>query len=328
MRERALPAPDVPSGDDMVWIEGGEFWMGSNDHYPEESPAHRVAVGGFWIDRHQVTNERFARFVEATGFVTLAERAPDPAMYPGAAADDLVPGALVFFPTDGPVDLHDYSAWWRWIPGADWRHPTGPGSSLEGLGRHPVVHVAADDVEAFTAWEGTALPTEAEWEFAARGGLEGAAFTWGADDPQETAPKANTWQGRFPWENTEVDGWTRTAPVGSFEPNGYGLYDMAGNVWEWTADWYSGHHGGSPCCVPTDPRGGRLEESLDPRDAVPIPRRVLKGGSHLCAPSYCLRYRPAARQPQAIDTSMSHLGFRTVLRPNGARSSGGEHRRR
>jgi formylglycine-generating enzyme required for sulfatase activity len=318
MTERALVGEHGASDRGVVWLEGGEFAMGSNDHYREEAPVHRISVSGFWIDRHQVTNERFSRFVAETGFLTVAERPPDPTMYPGAAAEDLVPGALVFFPTRGPVDLTDFTNWWRWTPGADWRHPTGPDSSLDGLEQHPVVHVAAEDAEAFAAWEGASLPTEAEWEYAARGGLDGAIFTWGEEDTQEWSPKANTWQGRFPWENTEADGWTRTAPVGSFEANGYGLFDMAGNVWEWTADWYLGRHEGvgSPCCVPTDPRGGKLEESLDPREAVPIPRRVLKGGSHLCAPSYCLRYRPAARQPQAVDTGMSHLGFRTVVRPS------------
>ena len=302
----------------MVAVEAAEFAMGSDDFYPEERPSRRVAVDGFYIDPYQVTNAQFARFVEASGHVTEAERSPDPALYPGAPPENLVPGSLVFRPTDGPVDLRDYSQWWAWTPGADWRHPTGPDSSLAGLDDHPVVHVAHGDVAAYAEWAGTALATEAEWERAARGGLEGAAFTWGDDDTQETAPRANTWQGRFPYENTEVDGWTRTAPVGSFEPNGFGLYDMAGNVWEWTDDWYA-DAGTEPmahsCCVPSNPRGGSAEASLDPTQPfTPIPRKVLKGGSHLCSASYCLRYRPAARQAQMIDTGMSHLGFRTVIR--------------
>jgi formylglycine-generating enzyme required for sulfatase activity len=303
---------------EMVRIDEGAFAMGSEDYYPEERPVRRVAVDGFWIDRYQVTNAEFARFVEETGLVTEAEQAPDPALYPGAPPENLVPGSLVFTPTAGPVDLRDYSQWWRWVPGADWRHPTGPDSSSEGLEDHPVVHVNHADASAYCAWAGTSLPSEAEWEYAARGGLKGARFTWGDEDTQETEPRANTWQGRFPHENTAVDGWVRTAPVGSFEPNGFGLYDMAGNVWEWTDDWYRATHAdpdAPSCCTPMNPRGGTMEASMDPAmPHTPIPRKVLKGGSHLCAPSYCLRYRPAARQPQMVDTGTSHLGFRTVVR--------------
>jgi formylglycine-generating enzyme required for sulfatase activity len=305
-------------GRDMARIEAGAFSMGSEDFYPEERPVRRVAVDGFWIDRRQVTNAEYARFIEATGHVTEAQRSPDPTLYPGAPPENLVPGSLVFMPTAGPVDLHDYSQWWVWTPGADWRHPTGPESSVDGLADHPVVHVAYGDVVAYCEWAGTVPASEAEWEYAARGGRKGAAFTWGGEDTQETDPKANTWQGQFPWQNTEVDGWTRTAPVGLFEPNGYGLYDMAGNVWEWTDDWYRATHSDPEvpaCCVPENPRGGTMEASLDPlQPFTPIPRKVLKGGSHLCAASYCLRYRPAARQPQMIDTGMSHLGFRTIIR--------------
>ncbi len=299
-----------------IWIEGGEFAMGSDDFYPDEAPVRRIAVGGFWIDPHPVTNERFGEFVADTGYVTVAERVPDPELYPGAAPEDLVPGAVVFTMTTRRVRLDDYRQWWRWTPGASWRHPLGPGSSLEGLDQHPVVHVSYDDAAAFCAWAGGTLPTEAEWEYAARGGLEGATFAWGDDDPQETTPLANTWQGVFPVENTELDGWTRTSPVGSYPPNGYGLYDMTGNVWEWTDDWYSSSRAApvetSSCCAPADPRGGTEAGSYDP--VAGIPRKVVKGGSHLCTPQYCYRYRPAARQPQTIDTGMSHLGFRRIVR--------------
>lgn len=309
---------DIAEERGMIALEAGEFAMGSDAFYPEERPIRRVGVEAFYIDARQVTNADYARFVEATGHVSEAQRAPDPALYPGAPPENLVPGSLVFMPTDGPVDLRDSSQWWAWTPGADWRHPFGPASTLDGLDDHPVVHVAYEDVAAYADWAGTTLVTEAEWERAARGGLEGAAFTWGDEDTQDTTPRANTWQGRFPYENSEVDGWTRTAPVGSFEPNGFGLYDMAGNVWEWTDDWYS-NVGLEPvahsCCVPVNPRGGSEQGSLDPTQPfTPIPRKVLKGGSHLCSPSYCLRYRPAARQAQMIDTGMSHLGFRTVIR--------------
>ena len=226
----------------------------------------------------------------------------------------------VFVPPKGPVDLRDSTQWWRWIPGACWRHPLGPRSTIDRLAHHPVVHLALEDVEAFCRWSRTTLPTEAEWEFAARGGLEGAMFSWGDEDPQETAPLANTWQGRFPWENIRTDNWVRTSPVGTYPPNGYGLLDMAGNVWEWTADWYASrddHDDSFSCCVPRNPRGGALDQSYDPRQPqVRIPRKVVKGGSHLCAPAYCYRYRPAARQPQMIDTGMCHLGFRRIVRPD------------
>jgi sulfatase modifying factor 1 len=302
----------------MIRIDGGEFAMGSDQYYPEERPVRRVQVDGFRIDPHPVTNEQFSRFQAATSYVTVAERPLDPAAYPGAPVENLQPGSMVFVPPPGPVDLRNSTQWWAWVPGADWRHPVGPRSSIDALARHPVVHLAVEDIEAYCAWAGTSLPTEAEWEFAARGGLDGADFTWGNHDPQETAPLANTWQGSFPWQNTRTDGWARTSPVGSFAPNGHGLFDMAGNVWEWTADWYTATPGARltpSCCLPRNPRGGRPEESCDPRQPnVRIPRRVVKGGSHLCAPAYCYRYRPAARQPQMIDTGMGHLGFRCVVR--------------
>ena len=308
-------------GGSMIWIDGGGFAMGSDDFYPDEAPVRRTSVSGFWIAQHPTTNAEFAAFVDATGYVTEAELTPDPALYPNAPAENLVPGALVFTMTPGPVPLVDFSQWWRWTPGADWRHPTGPGSSIETLADHPVVQVSYNDAAAYARWAGLELPTEAEWEFAARGGLDGARFTWGNHDPQETEPLANTWQGRFPYENTKLDGWTRTSPVGSFPPNGHGLLDMAGNVWEWTEDWYSPRPT-SPvepaCCAPVDPRGGSREGSFDPgQPDIPIPRKVLKGGSHLCTPQYCYRYRPAARQPQMIDTATSHVGFRGIARIEG-----------
>jgi formylglycine-generating enzyme required for sulfatase activity len=304
---------------EQVWIPGGEFLMGSDSHYPDEGPIRRVGVEGFWIDSTPVTNSEFSRFVAETGHVTAADVAPKAEDYPGASSEDLVPGSLVFTMTDGPVDLRDHHQWWAWVHGADWRHPTGPGSSIEGMDDHPVVHVAYQDAAAYADWAGRELPTEAEWEIAARGGLDGAEFVWGEGDPQDgPEPKANTWQGRFPFENTEVDGWTRTSPVGSYEPNGYGLYDIAGNVWEWTSDWYADRSGesefSSSCCAPNAEPS--LEGSYDPgQSQFRIPRRVIKGGSHLCTVQYCFRYRPAARQPQMIDTSTSHLGFRCITRP-------------
>ena len=288
-----------------MWLPGGAFSMGSDHHYPEESPVRTVTVGPFAIDVHPVTNRQFRRFVEATGHVTVAERPPDAAAYPDARPEDLVPGSLVFRKTPGPVNLGEFWRWWAWTPGADWRHPRGPGSSLEGLEDHPVVHVAYRDAESYARWAGMDLPTEADWEYASRGGLDGAEFTWGDDDPQETAPLANTWQGRFPYENTKLDGWAYTSPVGFFPPNGYGLHDMAGNVWEWTSDPYRLPSAGapaSPCCAPQTP------------GEDPMPTRVIKGGSHLCTIQYCFRYRPAARQSQTIDTSTTHIGFRCISR--------------
>jgi len=317
-QQQTMPkAPGSPAADGMVWLPGGEFRMGSERFYPEERPVRSVAVDGFWIDRTPVTNADFARFVQATGYVTVAERAPRAEDYPGALPEMLVPGALVFRRTNGPVNLDDWTQWWAWTPGADWRHPEGPGSSITKRKRHPVVHVAYEDAETYCAWAGKALPTEAEWEYAARGGLDGADFAWGDDERPDGRPLANHWQGEFPWQNELRDGYAGTSPVGSFPANGYGLVDVCGNVWEWTADWYTAHPAAttSPCCVPHNPRGAALDESFDPNQPeIRIPRKVLKGGSHLCAPNYCLRYRPAARQPQMLDTGMSHLGFRCVVR--------------
>jgi sulfatase modifying factor 1 len=309
------PQDDAPDAD-MAWVPGDEFMMGSDRHYPEEAPAHRVAVGGFWMDRFQVTNQRFADFVADTGYVTVAERAPDPAEYPGAKPELLVPASTVFVPPRHRVDLSNQYNWWTYVPRADWRHPRGPASSIRGLADHPVVHVAWEDVEAYVGWAGRELPTEAEWEFAARGGLEGAEYTWGDEFTPSGNYMANTWQGEFPIVNERLDGFEWTAPVGSFPANGYGLHDMAGNVWEWTQDWFQNHDALThSCCTVTNPRGGDREASVDPaQPEFGIPRRVIKGGSHLCAPNYCRRYRPAARSPHPEDTAMSHLGFRCILR--------------
>jgi formylglycine-generating enzyme required for sulfatase activity len=302
----------------MVWIPGGTFWMGSNHHYPEESPAHRVTVDGFFIDRSPVTNIEFRRFVAATDYITFAEIPPDPKDYPGALPHMLKAGSLVFTPPKHPVNLNDWSQWWQFKFGATWRRPYGPGSSISGHTNHPVVHVAYCDALAYAEWAEKSLPTEAEWEFAARGGLDGAEYAWGDEIAPGGRTMANTWQGEFPYENRAEDGYTRTSPVKAFPPNGYGLYDMIGNVWEWTSDWYADRHDAGkakPCCIPANPRGGTEERSFDPcQPSSRIPRKVLKGGSHLCAPNYCRRYRPAARHAQPIDTSASHVGFRCVIR--------------
>ena len=316
-------ASRAPRG--MRWIPGGTFRMGADQGYPEEAPAHPVAAGGFWMDEHAVTNDEFAAFVDATGYRTVAERPPDPAAYPGAQPELLRPGSAVFLMPSGPVRMDDIHSRWAYVPGADWRHPEGPGSGLEGRGRHPVVHVAFEDAAAYAAWAGKALPTEAEWEFAARGGLDGAAFCWGDAFTPDGRHMANTWQGEFPFQDLGADGFTGRAPVGSFPPNGHGLYDMAGNVWQWTTDWYSDRHppaAESPCCVPRDPRGGAEALSHDPaQPGIRIPRKAIKGGSFLCAPNYCRRYRPAARHPQTVDTSTCHIGFRCLARVGAARSN-------
>ena len=306
----------------VAYLAGATFVMGSDAHYPEEAPAHRVRVDDVAIDVFEVTNEQFERFVAATGYVTVAERPLDPAEYPGAPPENLVPGSLVFTPTPGPVDLRHLSQWWRWAPGACWMRPEGPGSSIDDRRNHPVVHVAHEDAVAYATWVGAELPTEAEWEYAARGGLDSADFTWGDRARPEGRIMANTWDGPdFPWRSTGESGWSRTSPVGTFPANGFGLHDMAGNVWEWTADWWSDRHpedATTSCCAPADPRGGQIAHSYDPaQPQYRIPRKVIKGGSHLCADSYCLRYRPAARRPQVIDTGMSHLGFRCVRRNAG-----------
>ena len=304
---------------DMTWVEGGTFRMGCERFYPEEGPVHRVAVDGFWIERHPVTVRQFKRFVAATGYVTVAERPLDPADYPGADPALLVPGSLVFRKTPGPVGLHDHRQWWAYVPGASWRAPGGPGTTPPGATSTPSRTSPHEDAAAYAAWAGRSLPSEAEWEFAAaRGGLDGAIYAWG-DDPRPGGKlMANTWQGEFPWQNHKANGYEGTSPVASFPPNGYGLYDMTGNVWEWTDDFFTPRHPDDQpkaCCVPRNPR------FASPDDSYPVgvpgenfPRRVIKGGSHLCAPNYCLRYRPAARQAEAVDSSTSHIGFRCVVR--------------
>lgn len=297
----------------MARIPGGTFRMGSGDFYPEERPVHPVTVDGFWIDTHPVTVAAFRRFVKATGHVTLAERPLDPAQYPDADPRLLHPGSLVFRQTAGPVPLDDYRRWWEYLPGANWRRPEGPGSTLDGRERHPVTHVAHQDALAYARWAGKDLPTEAEWEYAARGGLDGAVFTWGDDFMPKGRRMANTWHGEFPWQTDTPTGRPGTTPVGRYPANGYGLHDMAGNVWEWTADHYTARHPDVPatsCCIPRNPRVDH-QQQIHPDG---FPRRVIKGGSHLCAPSYCLRYRPAARQGESEDTSTCHLGFRCVRR--------------
>ncbi|MEZ4564470.1 MAG: formylglycine-generating enzyme family protein [Thermomicrobiales bacterium] len=316
-------APGRPPAKDMIWIPGGTFLMGSNDHYPEEAPVHPVTVDGFWMDRTQVTNRAFRRFVKDTGYVTVAERVPRAEDYPGALPEMLVAGSVVFQQPPGRVPMNSHYNWWNWVPGADWRHPDGPQSNLNGRDSHPVVHVAWEDVEAYAAWAGKAIPTEAEWERAARGGHDGRPFAWG----EELAPKgkmlANYWQGEFPWQNLELDGYARTAPVGSFPPNDYGLVDMIGNAWEWTSDWYSARHAPAGDCCGTatvNPLGGSREASIDPNEPAAIPRKVLKGGSFACAENYCKRYRPAARMHHPVDTGTNHVSFRCIIRGGNAPS--------
>jgi len=285
----------------MVHVPAGTFLMGSEDFYPEERPVRSVEVDGFWIDEHPVTVAEFRRFVKATGHVTWAERAPAAADYPDADPELLVPGSLVFKKSAGTVDLRDFRNWWDWAPGADWRHPEGPASNVGGRELHPVTHVAYADAVAYAEWAGKELPSEAEWEYAARGGLDGATYTWGDEFAPKGRMMANTWQGEFPWQNLRTDGYEGTSPVERFPPNGFGLYDMAGNVWEWTADDFV-QNGHRPCCAPQRDVGSER-----------FPRKVIKGGSHLCAPNYCLRYRPAARQSESVDTSTGHIGFRCVI---------------
>jgi formylglycine-generating enzyme required for sulfatase activity len=296
----------------MVELQGGTFQMGSDRFYPEERPVREESVEGFSIDRHPVTVAEFRRFVKATGYVTWAEQPPNAEDYPDADPELLVPGSLVFRKTAGPVDLSDVRSWWSWTPGADWRHPEGADSNVGGRELHPVTHVAYADAVAYAAWAGKSLPTEAEWEYAARGGLDGASFTWGDEFAPKGRMMANTWQGEFPWQNLGTDGYEGTSPVEKFPPNAYGLYDMAGNVWEWTDDLFgqpAAQTGARSCCAPRNPR---VSTTTAPGERYP--RRVIKGGSHLCAPNYCLRYRPAARQGETVDTTTSHIGFRCVVR--------------
>jgi formylglycine-generating enzyme required for sulfatase activity len=311
----------MPDPDGMTWIPGGTFRMGSElAGYPEEGPPHLVTVAGFWMDTAPVTVARFAAFAAATGYRTVAERPLDPRAYPDLAAEALVPGSLVFWPAAGPVDLADPLTWWQYVPGADWAHPEGPGSTADGRGDHPVVHVCWEDVVAYAAWAGKDVATEAEWELAARGGLDGVRYAWGDEFAPGGRLMANTWIGEFPWQNLKPREIQRTTPVGSFPANGFGLLDITGNVWEWTRDFYRARHSpaGHACCAVTDPRFDDAAGSFGTQEAggAHVPRRVVKGGSHLCAPNYCERYRPAARQAQQVESSMSHLGFRCVIRPS------------
>lgn len=308
----------------MVWVAGGEFTMGTDDPSASasERPAHRVWVDGFWIDRHEVTNREFAAFVNATGYRTTAERPIEwaelarqlPPGTPPPPAEQLQPGSAVFVAPRGPVALSDPSAWWRWVPGASWRQPEGPGSTFQGREDHPVVHVSWHDASAFAAWAGKRLPTEAEWEYAARGGLEGRRYPWGDDPARDDAPRCNIWQGGFPWPGRHRDGYERTAPVESFAPNGYGLSDVAGNVWEWCEDRYRADAfahcaAEAPGVRPSNPHGPAT--AWDP-DAPLGDARVIRGGSFLCHASYCEAYRSSARRGLAPDTGMSHVGFRCV----------------
>jgi sulfatase modifying factor 1 len=312
----------------MRRLSGGVFTMGSECFYPEERPRRRVRVDAFWIDEAPVTNRQFAAFVAATGYRTFAETAPDPADYPGMPPEMARAGSLVFERPSARVDLTNFAEWWKFRFGANWFQPLGEGSSIAGLDEHPVVHIAYQDAEAYAAWAGKSLPTEAEWEYAARGGLD-TEFAWGEELAPGGRMLANYWQGEFPHENRRLDGWERTSPVRSFPANGFGLYDMIGNVWEWTSDWYAlanaTQKAPGSCCIPANPRGGSEQQSHDPQlPAIRIGRKVLKGGSHLCAPNYCQRYRPAARYAQPVDTSTSHVGFRCVVRE--AESNAGDNR--
>ena len=312
-----MSVPSVSVRQGMRWMSGGVFVMGSDDFYPEERPRRRACVDPFWIDETPVTNRQFAQFVAATRYRTFAETAPDPKQYPGMPAAMVKAGSLVFERPNARVALNDWQQWWRFGFGANWRQPLGPGSSIDGLDDHPVVHIAYADAQSYAEWAGKALPTEAEWEYAARGGLD-TEYAWGDELAPQGRMLANYWQGEFPHENRLLDGWERTSPVRSFPPNEFGLYDMIGNVWEWTCDWFASGpslRASGGCCVPSNPRGGAEEQSYDPcTPHMRIGRKVLKGGSHLCAANYCQRYRPAARYAQPIDTSTSHVGFRCIVR--------------
>jgi formylglycine-generating enzyme required for sulfatase activity len=313
----SVQAKDLPQTNGMVWIPGGTFWMGSSSGHSDEQPVHRVTLDGFWMDKTPVSNEEFARFVKATGYITVAERTPDPKDFPGVPADKLVAGALVFSPPAGKdVPLDNPSGWWKYVAGADWRHPQGPSSNLSGMEKHPVVQICWDDAAAYAKWAGKRLPTEAEFEYAARGGLDRQAYVWGAEMSPHGKSMANIWQGEFPTENKMIDGFAGTSPVGSFPPNGYGLCDMAGNVWEWCSDWYRpDYYEHSP---KQNPRGPA--DSFDP-DEPGLAKRVLRGGSFLCSDQYCSGYLPGSRMKTSPDTALSHTGFRCVKSPTQAVTS-------
>jgi len=305
--EKSKPREGPPG---MVWVPGGVFMMGDPSGYAEERPVHEVTVDGFWMDKTEVTNAQFAKFIDETDYVTTAEQKPDPKDFPGAPREKLVPGSVVFKRPDGEVDLTNFFLWWHWEPGANWKHPEGPDSSIEGRENHPVVHVSWYDAVEYCKWANKSLPTEAEWEFAARGGLEGKTYCWGDRKKPKGKWLTNAWQGSFPSENSNEDGFAGTAPVGSFPSSGYGLLDMAGNVWEWCSDWYRpDYYKNSPAKNPRGPK-----DSFDP-DEPSQPKRVNRGGSFLCADNYCMRYRPAARTKNSPDTSTSHTGFRCVRSP-------------
>jgi formylglycine-generating enzyme required for sulfatase activity len=307
---KADAKPPGPAPEGMVWIPGGSFWMGADDGaMTDAKPVHEVTVSGFWMDRTEVTNRQFARFVAATGYVTVAERKPDPKDFPDAPPEKLVPGSIVFSPPAGPVSLDDPMAWWSYVPGANWRHPEGLGSTIEGKDDYPAVHICWDDATAYTKWAGKRLPTEAEWEYAARGGKVRNRFVWGNDLRPEGTWRANIWQGQFPVQNSEEDGFARTAPTGSFPPNDFGLVDMAGNVWEWCSDWYRPEYETRQLDNPLGPAS-----SFDPNEPG-VPKRVQRGGSYLCSDQYCTRYLPGARGKGAPDSAASHVGFRCVLSP-------------
>lgn len=319
--EHTTPPVNKPTG--MVWIEGGEFSLGSDDPtaIKVEYPAVKAYVKGFWMDETEVTNAQFEEFVKATGYKTLAERPVNwedikKQVPPGTPKPDdslLQPGSLVFTPPNHAVSLDDYSQWWAWTNGASWKHPQGPGSSIEGKENYPVVHIAYEDAEAYAKWAGKRLPTEAEWEYAAQAGNNEAKFAWGNELKPAGTYMANFYQGEFPYHNTKADGYERLAPVKSFPKNKYGLYETIGNVWEWTSDWYRPDTyarykvGGMAEC--RNPKGP--QESYDPTDPL-APKRVIKGGSFLCSEMYCSNYRPNARMATAVDSGQEHLGFRCV----------------
>jgi sulfatase modifying factor 1 len=291
----------------QVWVEGGMFSMGSEEFYREEGPIHEVTVDGFWIDSHEVTNSQFAKFVDETGYITVAERQPNIDEIPNAPTEMLKPGSAMFTPPNAGGQI---TSWWTYVPGANWKHPNGPDSSIEGMKFYPVVHVAFEDAQSYAKWAGRELPTEAQYEFAARSKREKNAFAW---DGNEIAPNgkymANTWQGFFPLNNSKEDGYAGIAPAGCYDANQYGAHDLIGNVWEWTANWYAPFHNRKD---QNNPKGPNQEQSFD-KNNPGFPVRVIKGGSYLCAPNFCMRYRPAARHAQDTGLGANHIGFRTVL---------------